>query len=209
MTIGERLLKLRREKNISQEELANVLDVSRQTVSKWETDQSSPDFDKIIPLCEYFGITSDELLTGNHNIKEAKQENVKSNFARNIAIAVMLYIFALIAIIALAGGLDKPILGVSVFFGLIAIATGLLIYNGIYYSKESDDSKEKKENLIEKQVTNIIDIIGVIIYLVISFMTMAWHLTWIIFLIIGLVNAIVKLIFMISSNKTERNDNNE
>ena len=61
MTIGERLLKLRKEKNISQEELANELDVSRQTISKWETDQSLPDSDKIIPLCKYFGITSDEL----------------------------------------------------------------------------------------------------------------------------------------------------
>ena len=48
MTIGERLLKLRREKNISQEELANELDVSRQTVSKWETDQSQPDLLNLI-----------------------------------------------------------------------------------------------------------------------------------------------------------------
>ena len=206
MTIGERLLKLRKEKNISQEELANVLDVSRQTVSKWETDQSTPDFDKIIPLCEYFGITSDELLTGNQNIKEAKKENVKSNFARNIAISVMLYIFALIAIIALAGGLDKPILGVSVFFGFIAIATGLLIYNGIYYSKESEDPKEKKDDSIEKQVMSIIDIIGVTIYLFVSFMTMAWHITWMIFLIVGLVKAIVKLIMSLNAKKEDNNN---
>ncbi len=206
MTIGERLLKLRKEKNISQEELANVLDVSRQTVSKWETDQSTPDFDKIIPLCEYFGITSDELLTGNQNIKEAKKENVKSKFARNIAISVMLYIFALIAIIALAGGLDKPILGVSVFFGFIAIATGLLIYNGIYYSKESEEPKEKKDESIEKQVMSIIDIIGVTIYLFVSFMTMAWHITWMIFLIVGLVKAIVKLIMSLNAKKEDNNN---
>jgi transcriptional regulator with XRE-family HTH domain len=63
MTVGERLLKLRKEKNMSQEDLANVLDVSRQTVSKWETGESMPDFNKICPLCEYFGITSDELLS--------------------------------------------------------------------------------------------------------------------------------------------------
>ena len=207
MTIGERLLKLRKERNISQEDLANVLDVSRQTVSKWETDQSQPDFDKIIPLCEYFGITSDELLTGNQNIKEAKKENFKSNFARNIAIAVMLYIFALISIIALAGGLDKPILGVSVFFGFIAVATGLLIYNGIYYSKESEEPKSKKDDSIEKQVMNIIDIVGVTIYLFVSFMTMAWHITWMIFLIVGLVKAIVKLIMSISSNKEKKDEN--
>ncbi len=206
MKFGENLKQIRKEKNISQEELANVLDVSRQTVSKWETDQSTPDFDKIIPLCEYFGITSDELLTGNQNIKEAKKENVKSKFARNIAISVMLYIFALIAIIALAGGLDKPILGVSVFFGFIAIATGLLIYNGIYYSKESEDPKEKKDDSIEKQVMSIIDIIGVTIYLFVSFMTMAWHITWMIFLIVGLVKAIVKLIMSLNAKKEDNNN---
>ena len=207
MTIGERLLKLRKERNISQEDLANVLDVSRQTISKWETDQSQPDFDKIIPLCEYFGITSDELLTGNQNIREAKKENVKSNFARNIALAVMLYIFALISIIAIAGGLDKPILGVSVFFGFIALGTGLLIYNGIYYSNESEKPKNEKEDNIQKQVMEIIDILGVTIYLVVSFMTMAWHITWMIFLILGLVKAIVKLIMLISSNKEKKDEN--
>ena len=206
MTIGERLLKLRKEKNISQEELANVLDVSRQTVSKWETDQSLPDSDKIVPLCEYFKITTDELLTGNHNIKEAKKENVKSNFARNIAIAVMLYIFALISIIAFGGGLNKPILGVCIFFALIALGTGLLIYNGIYYSKESEEPKEIKDNSVEKQVMYIIDILGVIIYLFISFLTMAWHITWLIFLIMELIKAIVKLIMNLSSKK-ESNSN--
>ena len=116
MTIGDRLLKLRKERNISQEELANILDVSRQTVSKWETDQSTPDFDKIIPLCNYFGITSDELLTGNQNIQEAKKENVKSNFARNIAVAVMLYIFAVIVVVLFSAQFEQPIIGVSLFF---------------------------------------------------------------------------------------------
>lgn len=197
MTIGERLLKLRKEKNLSQEELANVLDVSRQTISKWEIGESTPDFDKIIPLCEFFDITSDELLTGKTNIKEAKQENVKSNFARNIAIAVMLYIFAIVVIIIFGGGLDMPITAVSLFMAIVAIATGLLIYNGIYYSKESKDEPTKKQNSLEKQVTNIIDIIGVTIYLIVSFLTMAWHITWIIFLVVGIVNEIVKLLFII------------
>ena len=54
MTIGDRLLKFRRERNLSQEDLANELDVSRQTVSKWETNQSMPDFDKIVPICNCF-----------------------------------------------------------------------------------------------------------------------------------------------------------
>lgn len=207
MTIGERLLKLRKERNLSQEDLANVLDVSRQTISKWETGQSMPDFDKIIPLCEYFGITSDELLTGNSNIQEAKKDNVKSNFARNIAVAVMLYIFAIIAVVLFSAQFEEPIIGVSIFFTLIALGTGLLIYNGIYYSKESTDKPSKKQDSLVKQVTNIIDIIGVTIYLIVSFATMNWHITWIIFLIVGIINEIVKLLFVVF--KKEEGDTNE
>ncbi len=207
MTIGERLLKLRKERNLSQEELANVLDVSRQTVSKWETDQSVPDFDKIIPLCNYFGITSDELLTGNENIKEAKKENFKSNFARNIAIGVALYILSIVAIVLCAAQFNQPIIGVSIFFILVAIATGLLIYNGVYYSKESDAKKEEKENSLMKQISSIIGMIGLIVYLFVSFMTMAWHITWMIWLIVGLIDEIVKLIFIVSSKKEEGNSN--
>ena len=201
MTIGDRLLKLRREKNISQEELANVLDVSRQTISKWETGQSMPDFDKIVPLCEFFGITSDELLTGNSNIQEAKKENVKSHFARNIALAVMLYIFALVAIVIMAAQFEQPIIGVCLFFTLIAFATGLLIYNGIYYSKESTDNPSKKQDTIVKQVTHIVDIIGVITYLIVSFSTGAWYITWVIFLIVGVINEIIKLLFVIGKKE--------
>ena len=200
MTIGDRLLKLRRERNLSQEDLANELDVSRQTISKWETNQSIPDFDKIVPLCEYFGITTDELLTGNSNIVEAKVQDVKSNFARNIAIAVMLYILSIVAIVLCAAEFNQPIIGVSIFFVLIALGTGLLIYNGIYYKKESKDEPNKKQRNIIKQVTDIVDAVGLLIYLAVSFMTFAWHITWIIFIIIGIVNQIIKLIFSLKYN---------
>lgn len=200
MTIGDRLLKLRRERNLSQEDLANELDVSRQTISKWETNQSIPDFDKIVPLCEYFGITTDELLTGNSNIVEAKSQDVKSNFARNIAIAVMLYILSIVAIVLCAAEFNQPIIGVSIFFVLIALGTGLLIYNGIYYKKESKDEPTTKQRNIIKQVTDIVDAVGLLIYLAVSFMTFAWHITWIIFIIIGIVNQIIKLIFSLKYN---------
>ena len=64
MDLGQKLLELRKSKQYSQEEVAFKLNVSRQTISKWETNQSTPDFDKIAPLCELYGITADELLTG-------------------------------------------------------------------------------------------------------------------------------------------------
>ena len=206
MTIGDRLLKLRRERNLSQEDLANELDVSRQTVSKWETNQSMPDFDKIVPICKYFGITTDELLTGDKDIVESSANDVKSNFARNIAIAVMLYIISLVALIICAAQFNQPVIGVSLFFILIAMGTGLLIYNGIYYKKESKEEPTTKQKTLIKQVTNIVSTIGLIIYLLVSFLTYAWHITWIIFIIIGVVNQIIKLLFTVNDSEEVKDD---
>ena len=73
MDIGEKLFELRKQKNLSQEEVAEKLNVTRQTVSKWETNQSTPDFDKIIPICELFENSTKELLTG----KKVEEKNKK------------------------------------------------------------------------------------------------------------------------------------
>lgn len=62
MTLAEKLLSLRTEKGLSQEDLAELMGVSRQSVSKWETDQSVPDLDRIIKLADLFGVTVDELV---------------------------------------------------------------------------------------------------------------------------------------------------
>ena len=62
MNLSEKILKLRTARNMSQGDLAEALDVSRQSVSKWETGQSMPDLDKIIKLADLFGVTVDELV---------------------------------------------------------------------------------------------------------------------------------------------------
>ena len=208
MTIGERLLKLRKERNLSQEELANVLDVSRQTISKWETDQTTPDFDKIVPLCEYYGITSDELLSGKKDIIKSKEDDKRGIFARNIAIAVGLYIFALVLIVFFAAFLEQEIIGTCLFFVTIAIATGLIVYTAIRYGSKKEKKETKKDKTV-KQLCEIIDILGVVIYFIVSFMTMAWHITWIIFLIIGLCEAIIKLIFGLNDDEKKEVDEDE
>lgn len=193
MTIGERLFNLRKERNLSQEDLANELDVSRQSISKWETNQSMPDFDKIVLLCEYFGITTDELLTGKKDIVEAKEIDTKSKYARNLAISVGLYIFSVVALIIFAAGLDMPIVGVCLLFTFIAIATGLIIYNSIMYGKK--EKKEKNENPQIKWINEVVSLIGITVYFLLSFLTGAWYITWIIFLIIPAVNSIIKILF--------------
>ncbi len=71
MTIADRIQSLRKARGISQEELADQIGVSRQAVSKWESEQSSPDLEKIILLSDYFEVTTDYLLKGI----ESKAEN--------------------------------------------------------------------------------------------------------------------------------------
>ena len=66
MNIGERIMALRKEKNISQSELAKRLNVSRQAVSKWEQGLSSPDTERLIRLAEILGTEVEYLATGTH-----------------------------------------------------------------------------------------------------------------------------------------------
>ena len=79
MSIGEKIYRLRTEKNITQEDVAFELGVSRQSVSKWETDQAIPDLDKIKMLCEYFNVSIDYLLgieKEKQSISKYLEENV-------------------------------------------------------------------------------------------------------------------------------------
>ena len=66
MNIGERIMALRKEKSISQTELAKRLNVSRQAVSKWEQGTSSPDTERLIQLAEILGTEVEYLATGTH-----------------------------------------------------------------------------------------------------------------------------------------------
>ena len=78
-TIGNRIYKYRREKGLTQEELAEKLGVSSQAVSKWENDVSCPDISLLPQLCSLFGITTDELLTGkNDTVKMLAEDQRKS-----------------------------------------------------------------------------------------------------------------------------------
>lgn len=73
MTIGEKIAQLRISENISQEQLAEKISVSRQSISKWEMDQALPQIDKILQLCQLFKITADELLRADADIKTASK----------------------------------------------------------------------------------------------------------------------------------------
>ena len=74
---AENLRRIRKENNLSQEQLADKLGVSRQSVSKWESQQAYPEMDKVIQLCNMFNLNIDELL--NRDIKEVREEKENKN----------------------------------------------------------------------------------------------------------------------------------
>ena len=205
MNIGEKLYELRKGKNLSQEEVADKLNVTRQTISKWETNQSTPDFDKIKPLCDLYEITADELLTG---IKKEEQpmsnQDVKRKRANGIATGVLFYFVALVWImISIPVLFMNPILASAIFILLCGMATYKIIFTCIVYKKDKTEKEKEELNSVIKRINNIIDILSLIIYLLVSFKTMAWHITWIIFIISALVKEIVKLIFEVKGEKNE------
>src|SRR6056297_686932 len=65
MNLGEKILEMRTKANMSQGNLADVLNVSRQSVSKWETNSSTPELDKLLKMSEIFNISIDELVRGD------------------------------------------------------------------------------------------------------------------------------------------------
>lgn len=233
MNLGERLFELRKEKKLTQDDVAEKLNVTRQTVSKWETNQSTPDFDKIVPLCELYEISPNELLTGEKqeqktidnenndefNWNEAKKhlftreketqdnyENMtKNQIKRKSAEVVSSSILIFFIAIAFAGvgttvWMWNPVVVGCTFLILIGWGVTRIVKHYMSVPKFEKTKEEEKQDKIVKQINDIIGGIGVVIYFIVSFITMAWHITWVIFIIIGMVEQVVKLIFMLKED---------
>lgn len=75
MKFNEKLLMIRKKQGLSQEELGMELQVSRQTISKWEAGQSYPDFQRLVMLSDYFGMTLDELVK-DIDVQDVREKNL-------------------------------------------------------------------------------------------------------------------------------------
>ena len=80
MTIDQKIVQLRMSKGISQEQLAEILGVSRQSISKWEMGQMLPQIDKVLRLSEFFNVSTDELLRENLDIPKLSVEKKKNKY---------------------------------------------------------------------------------------------------------------------------------
>ena len=148
MILADKIIDLRKKNGWSQEELADRLEVSRQSISKWESAQSVPDMNRILKLSELFGVTTDYLLKDELGpetiqtqslptpdtdlaVRQVSMEEASAFLAhretssRRIALGVMLCILSPIAIILLSGAQDVGKLALSqgqaVGIGLVAL----------------------------------------------------------------------------------------
>lgn len=129
-TIGFRIKALRNAKGISQEELAEALNVSRQTISKWESDIVSPDINNIQSLSNYFNVRTDYIINGN----EKEPKSCPIFYIIFIVVAFLLILLAIILLIINKGSsnvsstINISLEVVLIIIGVSIIASILLIY---------------------------------------------------------------------------------
>lgn len=216
MNLGERLFELRKNKNLTQDDVSEILNVTRQTISKWETNQTTPDFDKIVPLCELYGISPNELLIGEKaeqeiigNNTEKDYENMNKNQIKQksaeIVSSSILIFFIAIAFAGIGVTVIKwnPVLVGCIFLVLVGFGVVRIVKHYMSIPKFEKTKEEENENKIIKQINDIVRGIGIAIYFIVSFTTMAWHITWIIFIIVAMVEQIIKLIFMLKDGEED------
>ena len=97
MKINERILSLRKLNHLTQEQLGEKLSVSRQAVSKWESDTALPDLNNIIQMCNLFNVSADYILFGKESEKSAVPP-VSSKPKFNLISVVLFSVFALLAV---------------------------------------------------------------------------------------------------------------
>ena len=155
MIFADKLIELRKKSGMSQEELAEKLGVSRQSVSKWEGAQSTPDLNRILELSKIFGVTTDYLLkdemeanteTAEKSISDETEPplrrvsmedansflNANGKRAALTALGVSLCILCVTPMILLEGFFSSDIdaVGIVIMFMMIAGAVGLFIFSG-------------------------------------------------------------------------------
>jgi divalent metal cation (Fe/Co/Zn/Cd) transporter len=97
----------------------------------------------------------------------------------------------------------NPLFATGIFLILFALATLIIIYSALMYRKKRDKKKKlTKEAQLYKSIDSILGLITLTAYLLISFMTMAWHITWIMWIIYALISQIVKLIIMLATGNS-------
>lgn len=148
MSFGENLQYLRKQKEITQEQLSEQLEVSRQSVSKWESGQSYPEMEKLLQICSMFHCNMDTLMQGDISKTFAEDihgyDKFKNLFDRVISAGVGILLLGIGMMLLLTGiGMDE-IMATAAFFVFLIIAVLMFVVMGL-----QDDQFKKKHPVIE------------------------------------------------------------
>lgn len=143
MNIADRIQQLRKAKGISQEELADKIGVSRQAVSKWESEQTTPDVEKVLLLSDFFDVTTDYLLKGiEHAPGETPPAREKPD-ARIFSITGTAFNCMGLILAAMVWYEEQTATATAV--GLILYVIGCMIYGiGMTVSEHSTKARAKR-----------------------------------------------------------------
>lgn len=124
MIIAEKIKQLRKDNSMTQEDLAEKLNVSRQTISKWETSVTIPDADNIVAISKLFNITTDELL--DYRVETVQK---KKQFIMDMAVLLFGIIgFIVFAILLMTNQIDETSSVITINgYGIAAILFLILI----------------------------------------------------------------------------------
>lgn len=191
--IANRLQKLRKEKGYSQEQLADLLGISRQAVSKWERAEASPDTDNLICLAKLYGISLDELLNTDQSIEDIRNDNKlkeenKENNKEDSKVKMS------ILGVDISNGqnnvqIDDEGIKVKASNGTVVDISPL----GVHVNKNLRP-RSKRFYYIKEALNGIVVIGCVIAYLLLGFLLDLWHTAWIIFLFIPIFISIIEAI---------------
>ncbi len=127
--LGEKILKMRKEHNLSQEQLAEKLNVSRQTISNWENGKFYPDIDGLVNLSKCFNVSLDNLLSNDDKVLDYLKKStdiVKSN--RNVLNAIILNIVLIVVFVIMGIVFEQSAFIVIIIFTISIISFSYLFY---------------------------------------------------------------------------------
>lgn len=175
MSLAENLQFLRKQKNITQEQLAEQLEVSRQSVSKWESGQSYPEMEKLLQICSMFHCSMDCLMQGDVSREFAQDscgyDKTYNRFSRWLTAGVGLIISGLgIAALFEGLGMDEGICG-ALFFVFLIVGVLTIVVTGMQYSHfveknphlEDFYTEEEKDRAYRKFTVRIAVGVGIIL----------------------------------------------
>ena len=230
MILADKITALRKKAGWSQEELAEQLGVTRQSVSKWEGAQSVPDMDKVVQMSRLFGVTTDFLLKDELSEEEPAPAGCDSPLRRvtmaeaseylalrraaapKIAFATMLCILSPVPIfIGMAEGSDLAmILAVCGMLFLAGVGAAVFVVTGVRWAGmqkilQSGDyaPAEKKRNQKEKALSAAYWTLAVAVYLGWNFTTEDWKNTWIVWPVAGVLYAAVLHLYRLFTKSRE------